>query len=66
MKIIKHGDTHKNKVCNNCNCEFGYTDNDIQNFYSEGFLGFEGFVNYYIRCPECGHKIIIDVDEDNL
>jgi DNA-directed RNA polymerase subunit RPC12/RpoP len=58
MKVIKHGNVNKIKVCGSCQCEFEYDNNDIQ---MEAQLYSTIAVSYrYVICPDCGAKIYID------
>ena len=56
MKVIKHGNTIKAKVCEKCKCEFEYREIDIDKEPYE-YMG-QKFIRRTIKCPECGWKYI--------
>lgn len=47
IEIIKHGNTHKKIRCEECECEFFFTEADTYLYESYG----EG--EYDVKCPEC-------------
>lgn len=49
IKIIKHGDTYKKLKCEECGCEYIFSDNET--YLSENY----GERHYYVKCPECGY-----------
>ena len=51
MKIISKKEDMKECLCNFCNAQFYYTDNDIIKI-NENYYGF--------ICPECGNEIEIE------
>lgn len=54
IKIIKHGKTIQNKVCDNCNCEFEFASIDVRS----------GITEFWIDCPECGYANLVWDDEE--
>ena len=55
MEIIKHGKTYNTKTCDNCNCEFGYSETDLRMNKFENFKNVDPFtLPYILNCPECG------------
>ena len=61
MKVITHGKSSYTKVCEDCGCEFEYSKTDIKHkTILAAFQDFEYDDLYYIDCPECGERIIID------
>jgi len=57
MQIIKSGNTVKTITCLKCQCEFSYTDSDIQESFS--FIPFTDIYmpESYLYCPECKTRI---------
>ena len=57
ITILKEGNTRKHAICNKCNCEFAYSNEDIQYSYDR-INAYESELEYtYVRCPECKNII---------
>lgn len=69
MKIITHGNTCKEKVCNKCSALLSYCEADIktESRYDDFFSDQHYSRRKYIICPECNTQIdlswIIDGEE---
>ena len=62
MKVITHGKYSYKKVCGDCGCEFEYCKSEIQHkVIAVPFSGGSEYEDlYYINCPECGERIILN------
>lgn len=58
ITVIKHG-KRKFMYCNICNCEFTYEKEDITSMQS-GINEWE----YYVKCPDCGNKLMVSFWKD--
>ena len=71
MKILRHGNKYKEVECKNCGALIAYYDNEVIRYSNveEYFGQFHSYKKEYIKCPECGHHIIltfkIDGEEQN-
>lgn len=52
MKIEKHGNTYKSTTCELCDCEFSYTQKDIEMEIEMEKISYDK----YVVCPECGRE----------
>ena len=53
MIISKHGNEMKHGKCLKCNCEFLYSQKDVQYSYDR-INAYESESEYtYVHCPEC-------------
>jgi len=60
ITIIKHGNKMKRGKCLKCNCEFLYSQKDVQYFYDR-VNAYESRLEYtYIHCPECDSIVELD------
>lgn len=54
MIITRHGNEMKQCKCPKCNCEFLYSQKDVQYSYDR-INAYESELEYiYVNCPECG------------
>lgn len=64
MKVITHGKFSYTKICEDCGCEFEYSKAEIQHkvvsapFQDFSYVEYDDL--YFINCPECGERIIIE------
>ena len=56
IKVVKHGNTHRRKRCEDCGCVFGFDKVD-------GILYLDDI--HRLRCPECGAVIVIEMKGEN-
>jgi DNA-directed RNA polymerase subunit RPC12/RpoP len=56
MKIIKRG-VEKEIICPKCHSTLLY---DIEDVHLAGDM--EGEYNYCVTCPECGERIVVEVN----
>jgi uncharacterized protein with PIN domain len=57
MIVTKNGNTMKYAKCPNCNCEFLYSQKDINISYNR-INAYESEFEYeYVCCPECKREI---------
>lgn len=64
MKIIKHGNAHKEieKICPKCECVFTYEDHEIEEEW-ERIDAYNSDHKYdYVKCPDCGEHVIVVKD----
>lgn len=62
MIVLEHGDTYETIRCKDCNAFIGYCGKDI---IEKTYLNREHMSCVrYIKCPECGEKIIICISCD--
>ena len=55
IEIIKEGNLPKKySQCSKCNCEFTYTDGDMQHELKWHELGHTE--RWWVKCPDCGHE----------
>lgn len=71
MKVVKHGNTMKEIVCDNCGCIFQYCEKDIKTkrFLAAPFTDYELDYTWadIVDCPECNSCIILnDLQTDFL
>lgn len=67
MKIIKHGNTHKEieTKCPHCECIFSYEDREIEEEW-ERIDAYNSDHKYdYVKCPDCGKQVIVVKDRSN-
>lgn len=61
MNVITHGKYSYRKVCEDCGCEFEYNKSEIQHKVITIPFGESEYDDlYYINCPECGERIILE------
>lgn len=69
MKVIKHGNTHKETECTKCGALLSYCETDIKHYNREDDDFGEWYYSHrkYIVCQECKNEInlswIIDGEE---
>ena len=63
MEILKHGKRYKTgiTICQNCDCEFLYDTNDINEEYYRVNAYESTHTHDYVRCPECGYTVVIKI-----
>lgn len=60
MEVIKHGNTYREKECQECGALLSYCLSEIikESDWDEYFGEWHGFYKEYIVCPECKKEII--------
>lgn len=48
----------KTLSCKNCASVLEYTEAELEEYSGTDYSGY-GYTNYYLRCPNCGHDILV-------
>ena len=61
MEVLRHGNLYESSfkgisVCDNCNCKFSYTRDDLIVEFPNEPLIFMPRMKKYVICPECKKK----------
>ena len=63
MEVIKHGNTYREVECKKCGALLSYCKSDIKinSGYDDDYFGkIHSYHEEYIKCLDCGKKIILN------
>lgn len=72
MKVLKHGNTYREKECPGCGALLSYCETDIKSNHYKDYDNFKDhwLTMKYIKCPECNGQInlkfFVDGEEQKL
>ena len=68
MKVLKNGKCVKKVIVCECECEFEYQPLDIKSKISNGLIytssPAQADIDYYVVCPECNKKHILETKRE--
>ena len=60
VNTVPHPSVIKEVVCRNCGATLSYVPADVKKEIHKDYGGGSDTI-YYIRCPPCSHKVLVDL-----